>query len=376
MTLAWWCFVGVALGTAGERADAKRVTRLVIEYKHSGWRHEARTYVVEARKGGKFSSGERTIDASLVDAVATAAVANLHPSDGMSTCSSHTDDSPSFHVTIKGRRTIELFSTSHCARNAPWNVARGGELFVQYDASVAPPLYALLAVIEPERWKPSPPKGVGHERLLLGATPSDYRGSRPAGVKRSASRAAACARSVEASAEVRAALGGPVTITHLSIGCDVEREPACRRTEARGWMAWRGIDLRLPFTCVDETVDAASFSAPLAVVTPFVDSKVFAAWLSVAGGKGTLELELPGALRLRSLRAPEVWYNASTQTIDVRAQDKAADAPFWTALGIDPSTRIYEGPDHYQSSRARLDLAGRLLPDIRPAKEPRTATGR
>lgn len=360
--------MGVLLGAACERADSDGVVRLQIEYRQAGLGpHDTRTYVVEARASGKFSSGERTIDASFVDAVARAAVTSLHRSDGMSTCHSHTDDIRNFHVTIWGKRTIELFSTSHCARNAPWNVVRDGVLFVQYDGSVAPPLYALLAVIEPERWTPSPPKRLGQERLLLGGTPTDGRGAPPAGVKRSASRAAACARSAEASAEARAAFGGPVTITQLWIGCDVEREPACRRTEARARLAWRGIDLTLPFACVDDAVDAASVSAQLAEVTPLADSKVFAAWLAVAERPGMLEPEPPGIWRLRTIRAPEVWYHSQTQTIDLRAQDKAADAPFWIALGIDPSTRIYEGPDRYQSTRARLDLAGHLLPDFQPA---------
>src|SRR4029079_17273410 len=141
------------------------------------------------------------------------------------------------------------------------------------------------------------------------------------------SRAAACAGSMQSSAAVRAVLGEPVTLAQLSLGCDVGHEPACRRTEARGQVSWRGVELTLPFTCLDDAVEPASVSTSVAALKPLVDSKVFAAWIAVASGRRMLEPEQPAEWRLRARSAPEIWYHPSTRTLDVLAQDQAADAP-------------------------------------------------
>jgi hypothetical protein len=263
---------------------------------------------------------------------------------------------------IEGARSVELFSSSHCAGGAPWNVVRNGALFVQYDASVAAPLYALLAVVDPTKWSADPPRVPRGHGFNLGSTPIDVREPAPAGVKRAPSRAAACARSTEASEAVRAAFGGVPRWIRLSIECDVRRDPTCRRTEALGRVMWRGSDLTLAFACIDDVVDAASFAAQLAAVKPLVDSKVVAAWNAVATTHLRIEPDGPGQWRLRSGLGPDVRYSEQSQTVHVQANHQATDGTFWTALGIDPSTRVYEGPEGFESNRAHLDLAGRVLP--------------
>lgn len=346
----------------GSSTDLDKVARVRIEYTRFDM-IDRRTYVIEPQLDCGFASVRRSIDASLVDAVASAATSNLYPSDGMSSCVMSTDSSERFQITIEGTRAVELLSTSQCDGNAPWNVVREGTLFVQYDGSVAAPIYALLAAVDPERWKGGhPPRRVLPERLSLGSAPMDRREPAPAGVKLAPSRAAACARSMAASPQIRAALGDPVSIVHLAIGCDAVRDPACRRTEAQGTVTWRGIELMLPFACVDDVVDGPTFAAQFAAVKPFVESKVFAAWSAVALGRGFLAAELSGVWLLRGERAPDIRYYDQTRTLDVRVEDKTNDAPFWIALGIDPATRVNQGPG-FQSHWVRLDLVGSLLPD-------------
>jgi hypothetical protein len=119
-------------------------------------------------------------------------------------------------------------------------------------------------------------------------------------VKLAPSRSAARARSAEANEAVRAILRGPVTFTQLALSCDTGREPSCRRTEALGTLSWRGLDFTLEFACVDDAVDAVSVSAQVARVKPFVDSKVLAAWNTVATGRRMLKPDV-NAWRLTAL---------------------------------------------------------------------------
>ncbi len=75
-----------------------------------------------------------------------ASLADLRPSMGLRTCNNHTDDYPSYDVTVslKGSRAILLQTTSNCGGHFPWNVTDGEHLFVGFNPALPEAVLRLI----------------------------------------------------------------------------------------------------------------------------------------------------------------------------------------------------------------------------------------
>jgi hypothetical protein len=142
-----------AMPAPAATTDVRRVT---IEFTHDNGfgGHVSKKYVAE-RKSGKLRIGGRAIDETLVGKLLGAATD--HQLDGMTlTCSSHTDDEPSYKVSIeKASGPLVLSSTSNSRRHAPWNVEVDGKQLVQTSGLIDQPLHELLHELDPAWKKPA-----------------------------------------------------------------------------------------------------------------------------------------------------------------------------------------------------------------------------
>jgi hypothetical protein len=120
---------------------------------HCSNRH---SYTIDWTGSDFRDASGRAIDASLLERL-RAAAADTRPSDHEETCNNHTDDYPQFALAFGSEPASPaavITSTSNCRPdNAPWNVVRGDRRFVQQFGDVGDSVYALLAAVDPERWK-------------------------------------------------------------------------------------------------------------------------------------------------------------------------------------------------------------------------------
>jgi hypothetical protein len=125
------------------------VSRIAIEVRHSGFTHRGGSFVI-TRAGDAFFTGEHDVPAGHIAAL-VAALAHLHETDGLESCTDHTDDYPYVQLEIeRASGTVMLTSTSNCALLVPWNVVINGRLYAQYNGTIGRAFEQLLADLEPQ----------------------------------------------------------------------------------------------------------------------------------------------------------------------------------------------------------------------------------
>jgi hypothetical protein len=124
------------------------VSRIAIEVSHSPWGRGGSFAIT--RKDDAFATTEHDVPVAHVTAL-VAAFAHLHETDGLESCTDHTDDYPYVHVEIeRASGTVAVTSTSNCALLVPWNVVINGRLYAQYDGTIGRAVEQLLADLEPQ----------------------------------------------------------------------------------------------------------------------------------------------------------------------------------------------------------------------------------
>ncbi len=325
------------------REPVQGATRIRISYQHQSSTGPSASYVIEWNPHVGYVTERRAVDLGAIDAL-YGALTGLVPADAMPVCSSRTDDASSFSIVVEGAHPLSLSSLSNCQWNAPWEVYVGDRTFAQYDGDVGYAVASLLAEVDPDAWRLPDPRPA-HERLLLG----EYRAG-----DGEPSAAAACAQRIEASPAVRDAFGGAIRIAALSLVCDRERDAECLELEASARFDWDDVDARLSFVCSNGAVELTEESTKLiADLRGFLDSKPARVIVQLSSHPQLLHdkhwqlVPLDAAL-------PDLLYEPGQASIDAvfRATRGDPASPFWTTLGVTPST---------PGSGSLLDFDGHLI---------------
>ena len=136
-----------------KKVPADRAKRVEIKHQHAGDQAHKRVSYELAFVDGEYEFDGYPLDRAEAVSALQKSVENLTPSDSLKTCR-FAPTKPTFRITLPmGDERVELISTSQCKDWAPWNVIKGGKLYVQLDGSVGKALLPILQEINPEKWK-------------------------------------------------------------------------------------------------------------------------------------------------------------------------------------------------------------------------------
>jgi hypothetical protein len=309
------------------------VKQLTIDFSRRTLRRADKRHYALAWNGNTYvaDKGSR-VDAALIDAL-YAALAPTRETPEQLGCTSHTDDYPSFDIAIDGDDPVELTSQSNCGLYVPWNIERGGKLYVQYSGAAWRALAPIFAAVD-SSWRIEPWEGDSSGDVLLGLySPADGASS---------GDAEKCARSLEANAQLRRFFGAAIRVEQLGMFCKLADSADCSKPRASGTIAFGAIAVHLDVTCKNGV--ATPLQPSLDNYKPalvFVASKPVRA-LVAAMGSATVQLKFDRyswKLEPNVDGIPQLSWVPGDPTIWLHSVGARNDA-FWHALAIDPKPLI------------------------------------
>jgi hypothetical protein len=324
-------------------------TRVVLDYTYASFHRAEHHYTLEWKDNG-YVAGKRAVDAKLVAALYSA-LGDLREVDHELRCISHTDDYPSFTVTVAGDEPIIVGSESNCHGGVPWMIKKGDKYYAQFSGAAGRAVRALFAAADPDTWKdggdsPEASTAFGGEPVGLDQLPGKD--------------AAACAKAFESDARALKALGENVHVSELELGCDLSQSADCTKTFAEAAFLWLGVKTQLEFSCTGGKPDG--FEPALAEARKFLASKPVRAMVKILGHDAPRTWKMGGWQLEGGSEGPMLGYDPKSGRISARAfggNDPPA-AAFWKELGID-AKKLSKKDDSWYEVNATLDLAGKLV---------------
>jgi hypothetical protein len=324
--------VAAAVAHAGPTAKPPHgANRLTIDYSRRTLRRGDQRHYTLVWNGSAYATetGKR-VDAALIDALYAAIAPTRETPDELG-CNSHTDDYPAFEIAIDGDDPVKLTSTSNCGAYVPWNIERGGKLFVQFSGAAWNALAPIFAAVD-SSWNIRRETD-GGEILLAIYVPAEGA---------STGDAETCARSLEADARLRRFFGAQIRVEQLGVWCRLDDSPDCSKPRASGMIAFGAFDVTVDLACTNGV--ATVLPKSLAMYKPalgFVASKPVRA-LAAAVGNATVQLKFDGyswKLEPNVDGVPQLSWVPGDRTIWLHSIGARSDA-FWHALAIDPTPLI------------------------------------
>jgi hypothetical protein len=215
------------------------VRSIAIDYRFLGFHENHLSYRLERGADGRFFTARGRFVSEVSAALFIEAITDLHPSDGFKECTAITDWYPQFRVVLSGAREVIVESRSNCPGYAPWSVIVDGDLFIQYDGKLGPPLTHLLSRIDPQHWSAMPdlPEAytvIGNGSFALTGVWHHL----PEGARRAAPLPEVVYRArLERSAAYRARFAGE-ELLDLDLDCNLAKNPQCDRVGGRAIASW------------------------------------------------------------------------------------------------------------------------------------------
>ncbi|HEX4451030.1 MAG TPA: hypothetical protein VH143_09185 [Kofleriaceae bacterium] len=327
--------------------------RIAIDFSRGTLRGRDKRHYALAWNGTEYraDNGNR-VDAALIDALYAALTPARETPEPLD-CTSHTDDYPAFVIAIDGDDPVELSSSSNCGAYAPWNIERGGKLYVQFSGAAWQGLAPIFAAVDAS-WDVAPFDADGGGEVLLALySPADGA---------STGDAETCALSLEANVQLRRFFGAPIRVEQLGVSCRLSKGSACGKPQAAGMIAFGAIEVHLELACTNGVATALPHS--LDTYKPalgFVASKPVRA-LVAAMGSATVRLEFDGyswKLEPNVAGIPALSWVPGDRTIWLHSTGARNDA-FWRALAIDPKPLV-GSVGGTPVIDEKIDFAGRIV---------------
>ncbi|MFT3696364.1 MAG: hypothetical protein QM831_24705 [Kofleriaceae bacterium] len=299
------------------------------------------------------SDKKKKIDPKLIDAL-YGAFSGKAASDPQQ-CISHTDDYPSFKVTIDGDDPVVFGSDSNCHAYVPWNITRGGKLAVQYNGDVFKAFQPILAATD-DRWKQGGNAPVAS--FYGGAGERIDLGQYEASSGQSTGDAAKCARSLETNPQARTLFGDGIKVEEAYVSCSLGKSADCSQSEATMLFGWQGIRAQLDIPCTGGQVSIPPvMNDQMAQVSKFLGSKVVRAIVKNSDKGVRLferddwHLDAGGSM---------VDWAPKTNVIQIHWMGEKPNPALWKDIGVDVKSKMKKQYDWY-SVDVKVDFDGKLV---------------